>query len=82
MLILTRERDQDILIGSNIIVRVVDIRGDKVRIGIDAPREIPVHRTEVARRIAAGKIGLALAIEKERDAVKAAQAAICNGEQL
>jgi len=47
MLVLSRERDESIMIGENIAVTVVDIRGDRVRIGIDAPGEIPVHRREV-----------------------------------
>ncbi|HIQ23043.1 MAG TPA: carbon storage regulator [Planctomycetes bacterium] len=51
MLVLSRQRDESIIIGDNIIVTVVDIRGDKVRLGIDAPTEIPVHRREVYEAI-------------------------------
>lgn len=47
MLVLTRERDEEIVIGDGVIVKVVDIRGDKVRLGIIAPTEISVHRREV-----------------------------------
>ena len=47
MLVLSRQRDQSIVIGDNIVVTIVDVRGDKVRLGIDAPEEIPVHRQEV-----------------------------------
>ena len=47
MLVLSRHRDESIIIAGNIVVTVVDIRGDKVRLGIDAPREVPVHRQEV-----------------------------------
>jgi carbon storage regulator len=47
MLVLSRQRDQTIMIGDRIAVTVVDIRGDKVRLGIEAPEEIPVHRREV-----------------------------------
>ena len=47
MLVLSRQRDESIIIGDNIVITVVDIRGDKVRLGIEAPREIPVHRQEV-----------------------------------
>ncbi len=47
MLVLSRQRDESVIIGDNIIVTVVDIRGDKVRLGITAPTEIPVHRQEV-----------------------------------
>ncbi len=47
MLVLSRQRDETIMIGDNIQITVVDIRGDKVRLGIVAPIEIPVHRKEV-----------------------------------
>ncbi|MCA9103699.1 MAG: carbon storage regulator CsrA [Pirellulales bacterium] len=51
MLVLSRHRDESIIIGDNIVVTIVDIRGDKVRLGIDAPTEIPVHRQEVYEAI-------------------------------
>lgn len=51
MLVLSRHRDQSIVIGENVVVTIVDIRGDKVRLGIDAPSEIPVHRREVYEAI-------------------------------
>ncbi|MBA3550697.1 carbon storage regulator CsrA [Patescibacteria group bacterium] len=47
MLVLSRQRDETIMIGDDIEVTVVDIRGDKVRLGINAPKEITVHRKEV-----------------------------------
>lgn len=47
MLVLSRQRDESIVIGDNIVITIVDVRGDKVRLGIDAPTEIPVHRQEV-----------------------------------
>jgi carbon storage regulator len=47
MLVLSRQRDESIIIGDNIVLTVVDIRGDKVRLGIEAPKEVPVHRQEV-----------------------------------
>ena len=47
MLVLSRHRNQQIIIGDDIVVTVVEIRGDKVRLGIDAPSHIPVHRHEV-----------------------------------
>lgn len=47
MLVLTRKVDERIMIGEDIVITVVDIRGDKVRLGIEAPAEIPVHREEV-----------------------------------
>lgn len=56
VLVLSRKRDEEIIInpGANeIVITIVDIRGDKVRIGIDAPKEIPVHRREVLSAIIA-----------------------------
>ncbi len=47
MLVLSRQRDQTIIIGDDIEITVVDIRGEKVRLGISAPPHIPVHRKEV-----------------------------------
>ncbi len=51
MLVLSRQRDESIFIGDNIKITVVDIRGDKVRLGIEAPTEVPVHRQEVYEAI-------------------------------
>ena len=51
MLVLSRHRDETIMIGDDIELTVVDIRGDKVRIGIKAPTRIAVHRKEVWLRI-------------------------------
>jgi carbon storage regulator len=51
MLVLSRHRDESIMIGDNIVVTIVDIRGDKVRLGIEAPNDIPVHRQEVYEAI-------------------------------
>ncbi len=51
MLVLSRHRDESIMIGDDVVVTIVDIRGDKVRLGIDAPQEIPVHRQEVYEAI-------------------------------
>ena len=47
MLVLSRQRDETIMIGDEVEITVVDIRGDKVRLGITAPRHIQVHRKEV-----------------------------------
>ncbi len=52
MLVLSRKRHEEIVIDGDITVTVIEIRGDKVRIGIQAPPEVPVHRREVAERIA------------------------------
>ena len=57
MLVLSRQRDESIMIGDNIVVTIVDIRGDKVRLGINAPSEIPVHRQEVYEAIQRENLG-------------------------
>ena len=51
MLVLSRQRDESIMFGDKVVVTIVDIRGDKVRLGIEAPDEIPVHRQEVYEAI-------------------------------
>lgn len=51
MLVLSRKKDEKIVIGDNISIMVVEIRGDKVRLGIDAPRDVSVHRREVYEAI-------------------------------
>lgn len=51
MLILTRKANESIIIGDNIRVTVIEIQGDKVRLGIDAPRELSVHRQEIYEAI-------------------------------
>jgi len=53
MLVLSRKKGQSIVIGDNIEITVVEIQGDMVRIGINAPREITVHRQEVFQQIKA-----------------------------
>jgi carbon storage regulator len=51
MLVLSRHRDESIMIGDDIVITIVDIRGDKVRLGIQAPTHVPVHRQEVYEAI-------------------------------
>lgn len=51
MLVLSRQRDESIIIGDNVVITIVDVRGDKVKLGIEAPREISVHRQEVYEAI-------------------------------
>ena len=56
MLVLSRQKDESIMIGDDVEITIVDVRGDKVRLGINAPRNIPVHRKEIY-----------LAIQKEKE---------------
>ncbi|MFM7076820.1 MAG: carbon storage regulator CsrA [Planctomycetaceae bacterium] len=54
MLVLSRKKDECIVINNDITIVVVEIRGDKVRLGVEAPKEVPVHRREVYEAIARG----------------------------
>lgn len=47
MLVLSRKKNESIVVDDAIVITVVEIRGDKVRLGIEAPREVPIHRSEV-----------------------------------
>ncbi|MEO2015390.1 MAG: carbon storage regulator CsrA [Fuerstiella sp.] len=47
MLVLSRKKNESIVINDDVVITVIEVRGDKVRLGIQAPREIPVHRKEV-----------------------------------
>lgn len=57
MLVLSRKKDESIVISDSIVVTVVEVRGDKVRLGIVAPRDVSVHRSEVIKAIEAGAAG-------------------------
>lgn len=54
MLVLSRKKDECIVINNDITIVVVEIRGDKVRLGVEAPKEVPVHRREVYEAIVRG----------------------------
>ena len=56
MLVLSREKDESIMIGDDVEITIVDVRGDKVRLGINCPRSISVHRKEIY-----------IAIQKEKE---------------
>lgn len=62
MLVLSRQKDESIMVGDEVEITIVDVRGDKVRLGITAPKAIPVHRKEVY-----------LAIQREKQAQKEAR---------
>ena len=57
MLVLSRKKDESIVINNEITIVVVEIRGDKVRLGIEAPKDVPVHRREVFEAIARDGVG-------------------------
>jgi len=66
MLVLSRYRDESIYIGDDVVITVVDIRGDRVRIGVQAPPNVSVHRQEVYEAIKNEKSGLGSRKETER----------------
>jgi carbon storage regulator len=59
VLCLSRKKNESIVINDNVVVTVVEVRGDKVRIGIEAPRDVTVHRQEVLEAILGEKLKLA-----------------------
>ena len=72
MLVLTRKPGERILIGDNIVVTILDSRGDGVRIGIDAPRGISIQREEVLKAVADANIAAAEARPDDAERIKAA----------
>lgn len=51
MLVLSRKKNEKVIIGENIEVRVIDVRGDRVKLGFVGPADVPIHREEIFRRI-------------------------------
>lgn len=72
MLVLSRQRDETIMIGDEVMITIVDIRGDKVRLGITAPTKIAVHRKEVYDAIKAENERAAQLASADADALRAA----------
>ena len=68
MLVLSRKKNESIVINDDITIVVVEIRGDKVRLGIEAPKEVPVHRNEVYEAIRRNQQAAASEQSREPDA--------------
>jgi carbon storage regulator len=71
MLVLTRKVGEQILIGDDIVITVLDSRGDGIRIGIDAPRGVKIQREEVLRAVTEANLAAAAADAEAADALKA-----------
>ena len=69
MLVLSRRVGESIVIGNEVTVTVLDVRGDQIRIGIDAPRSVQVHREEVFRQLEAENTSAADAAARTRQLV-------------
>ncbi|HAA89121.1 MAG: Carbon storage regulator-like protein [Thermoanaerobacterales bacterium 50_218] len=79
MLVLTRKPGQSIIIGEDIVVTILEIRGDQVRLGIQAPRELPVHREEVYASIKAENVA---ALRADARALKDLEKFLSKREQV
>ena len=66
MLVLSRRPGESIVIGNEVVVTVLDVRGDQIRVGIDAPRNVQIHREEVFRRLESENTQAASAAAKTR----------------
>ncbi|WP_437188142.1 carbon storage regulator CsrA [Planctomicrobium sp. SH668] len=65
MLVLSRKKNESIVIDDQIVVTVIEIRGDKVRLGIEAPRDVAIHRSEVYDALARAAAAERAAIQSE-----------------
>lgn len=65
MLVLSRKKSESIVIDESIVITVVEIRGDKVRLGIQAPREVPIHRSEIHQAILDEQQAQSIDLEQE-----------------
>lgn len=63
MLVLSRKKNESIVINSDIVVTVIEIRGDKVRLGVQAPKEVPVNRQEVQAAIERNSLKQSVAVD-------------------
>ncbi len=71
MLVLTRKQGEKILIGDDIVITILDVRGDSIRIGIDAPRGVAIQRDEVVRAVTEANIAASHADSDAEARIKA-----------
>ena len=79
MLVLTRKPGERVLIGDDIVVTILETRGDVVRVGFDAPRGVRIHRAEVVKAVTEANVQAALADEGAEERIKALLAAPPDG---
>ena len=70
MLVLTRRPGESIVVGENIVITVIEIKGGQVRIGIDAPREVDVYREEIYEQVKQENLSAIANVETIRNAVQ------------
>ena len=70
MLVLTRRPGESIIVGQDIVVTVIEIKGGQVRIGIDAPREVQVHREEIFEQVRQENLAAVASAEQARKALE------------
>ncbi|OGZ64376.1 MAG: carbon storage regulator [Candidatus Staskawiczbacteria bacterium RIFCSPHIGHO2_01_FULL_36_16] len=73
MLVLSRKKNESIVINDDITIVVIEIRGDKVRLGVEAPKEMPVHRREVFDAIRRNETAAAKQAPAKADTVESAE---------
>lgn len=73
MLVLTRRQGESIVVGQNIVITVVEIKGGQVRIGISAPREVQVHRQEIFDQVRAENVAAVASARVAREALGSRQ---------
>ncbi|MEM8902486.1 MAG: carbon storage regulator CsrA [Actinomycetota bacterium] len=73
MLVLSRRKGESVIIGDNVTITVVDVRGDQIRLGIDAPRSVKVYREEVYRQVVAENEAAARSVDAAADVIRRAR---------
>lgn len=71
MLVLTRKAGESIVIGNEVVITVLEVRGGQIRIGVDAPRDLAVHRAEVYQQVMAENQAAVVPSERRDDVIKA-----------